>query len=77
MDEKHREEVNQEYNRYASITGMDSSTHFYPKEHYGFFLQTLKRFHASLATWKAHNYHGVVFIVPPLYDEPQQQNEEI
>ena len=63
MDEEHRRDVQLEYNRYSAITGMDSSKHFYPKEHYDHYLDSLKQFHVNLKKWKKRNYCGVVCIV--------------
>lgn len=63
MDEDHRKDVQQEYNRYSAITGMDSSKHFYTKGHYDLYLDSLKQFHKILKKWKKRNYCGVVSIV--------------
>ena len=63
MDEDHRKDVQQEYNRYSAITGMDSSKHFYPKKHYDLYLDSLKQFHVNLKKWKKRNYCGVVSFV--------------
>lgn len=67
FDQEHKRVATIDYDRYSVITGTDSKKHFYPKEHYEFFYESLEAFSDQLRKWRNANYHGVVSVAPPTW----------